>query len=118
MYNWGGKINISIFALLTYKKYEDMKRNVLFFVVVLIASLTLVSCGSKEEPQPWRYDIDYTDTESGSNVSFQGGRKHRTGSCAGNAYSNHITCYGYIDNKQASGTCAICGCPEGDHYFE
>lgn len=95
-----------------------MKRNVLFFVVVLIASLTLVSCGSKEEPQPWRYDIDYTDTESGSNVSFQGGRKHRTGSCAGNAYSNHITCYGYIDNKQASGTCAICGCPEGDHYFE
>jgi hypothetical protein len=102
-----------------------MKRNVLFFVVALIASVALVSCGS-EEPQSRRYDIDYTDTESGSNVSFQGGGQHRTGSCACNPYSNcscnpysnHITCDGYINNKLASGTCAICGCPEGKHYFE
>lgn len=115
MYNWGGKINISIFALLTYKKYEDMKRNVLFFVVVLIASLTLVSCGSNEEPQPRYYD--YTIDYGGSNVSFRGEEKdcpkcYVPGSCPVCQGRGYFVAMG-SGERRACNTCGGTGlCPK------
>lgn len=49
-----------------------MRKSLFFAFVVIIVGSCLISCGSKEEEKPWRYDIDYTGGGSGD-ITFQGG---------------------------------------------
>lgn len=78
-----------------------MKKSLLFAFVITIVGSCIISCGSKEEERPWRYDIDYTDTGS-YGPAFKG--KHD---------KHWYTPYANIPN-----TCSICqkGLKAGNHY--
>lgn len=84
-----------------------MKKSLLFAFVITIVGSCIISCGSKEEERPWRYDIDYTESLDekigGENVTFGRSSKH-----------NYET-YEHIPN---STHCKHCGktYSEGNHY--